>query len=104
VYEKAELLFDKLEDILRQLSPWTSLNFIDIEAYIDAHFKQASDWENNYKSLRDKRKELENIQEFYKVDCFKIKTDQFKKGVEDILNRMHDAIRISLKTTIKSDM
>ena len=31
-------------------------------------------------------------------------TDQFKKGVEDILNRLQDAIRISLRTTIKSDM
>ena len=39
VYEKAEALFDKLEEIVTQLAPWSALNYVDIEAYIDEHFK-----------------------------------------------------------------
>lgn len=55
VYEKAEVLFENAEKILKQLAPWTSLGQVDIEAYIDTHFKTPADWENNFRKLRDKR-------------------------------------------------
>lgn len=46
------------------LQEWILLWQVNFEDLIDEHFKKASDWEAQWKYLKDKRKEAENIPRF----------------------------------------
>lgn len=105
VYAKAEELFARLDNMLNTFLPWTALGYFDLETYIEENFKDVKDWENNFKMLRVKRKELEKLNESYKIDnFFNIRMEPFKKGIEDLLSRMNDILKLSLRSTIKVDI
>lgn len=105
VYKKAEELFTRLENMVNTFLPWTALGYFDMETYIEEHFTDVKDWENNYKMLRVKRKQLEKLNDYYKIDnFFNIRTEPFKKGIEGLFQKMSDALKYSLKARIKVDM
>ena len=55
--------------------------------------------------MRIKRKELEKLNESYKIDnFFNIRMDPFKKGIEDLLLRLNDVLKLSLRSAIKIDI
>jgi dynein heavy chain 2 len=89
--------------LLGDFDPWTVLGNLDIEQHIEENFKKVEDWENNFKMLKIKRKELDKIQDYYKIDCFNISSVPFKCAVEDLMQRLADALTFSLKSTIKRD-
>lgn len=105
VYSKAEELFARLEKMINTFVPWTALGHFDLETYIEENFKDVKDWENNYKMLRTKRKQLDKLNEYYKIDnFFNIRTEPFKKGIEDLFQKMTDVLKFSLRSSIKVDM
>ena len=53
--------------------------------------------------MRQKRKDIEKIPDSHKIHCFNISTTPLKSALEDHLQRLSDALILSLKTTIKSD-
>ena len=105
VYAKAEEVFSRLEKMINTFIPWTAIGYFDLETYIEEKFKDVKDWENNFKMLRVKRKQLEKLNESYKIDSFfNIRTEPFKKGIEDLFHRTHDILKQTLKSAIKTDM
>lgn len=105
VYAKADEVFARLDNMINTFIPWTALGYFDLETYIEEHFKDVKDWENNFKMLRVKRKQLEKLNESYKIDSFfSIRTESFKKGIEDLFHRTHDILKYSLKGAIRTDM
>ena len=105
VYAKAEELFNRLDNMIKTFMPWTALGYFDLETYIEENFTDVKDWENNYKMLRVKRKQLEKLNEYYKIDnFFNIRTEPFKKGIEDLFQKMNDVLKYTLKARIKIDM
>ena len=105
VYGKANEVFGRLENMVNTFQPWTALGFFDLEQHIEENFKDVSDWENNFKMLRVKRKQLEKLNESYKIDSFfNIRTEPFKKGIEDLFQRTHDILKGTLRTAIRTDM
>lgn len=103
VYIKAEELFQKLSEVQKTYLPWTVLGTIDLQAYIDQHFKTVDDWENNFQMLKTKRKELKKLPDSVKVDCINVNLVPFKGGVEDIFKRLSDALVETLQTSIEKD-
>ena len=105
VYAKAEEFFSHFENMLNTFFLWTDLRFFDLETYIEENFKDVIDWENNFKMLRIKRKELEKLYKSYKIDnFFNIQMDLFKKGFKDLLLRLNDVLKLSLRSAIKLDI
>jgi dynein heavy chain 2 len=74
----------RLLSILDSLSPWRAVSFVDLNN-IEEKFKNIEDWDNNIRVLKFKRKELEKIQDFYKVDCFNVNAIPFKNQIDDHL-------------------
>eukprot|EP00828_Plagiopyla_frontata_P016361 TRINITY_DN2149_c0_g1_i9.p2 TRINITY_DN2149_c0_g1~~TRINITY_DN2149_c0_g1_i9.p2 ORF type:complete len:1025 (+),score=167.76 TRINITY_DN2149_c0_g1_i9:246-3320(+) len=103
VYIKAEELFKKLQDIIIQFRPWVAVAYIDI-SNIEEKLKTLEDWDYNIRNLRFKRKELDKLQEQFKVDCFTIYATQFKNQVDDMLQRILDNLTNSLRNSLKGDI
>lgn len=47
--------------------------------------KNIDDWEFNIKNIRHKRKELEKLPDYQKIDCFNVNIAPFKASASDLL-------------------
>lgn len=103
VYVKAEELFTRLHNQAKEYAPWTALSQLDVTKFIENHFKDVADWENNFQHVRQKRKELKKLPDSFKVDCFNISLIPLKGAVEDQLRRFSDALVDSLKDSLERD-
>ena len=103
VYKNAENLFLELKDLLDSYKQWCVLGRVNIENLVEEKIKTIADFEHNFKTLRQKRKDIEKIPDSHKIHCFNISTTPLKSALEDHLQRLSDALILSLKTTIKSD-
>ena len=103
VYKNAENLFTELSDLLISYKHWCVLGRVNIENLVEEKIKTIADFEHNLKTLRQKRKDIERIPDSHKIHCYNISTTPLKSALEDHLQRLSDALILSLKTTIKSD-
>jgi len=103
IYSKAEELFDKLNKLLKSLEGWTVIGMIDAESFIEKNLKTAEHWSENFKTMLGKRRELEKMQDTYKIDCFNVSISPFKQSIEDLLQRYIDILVRTLKTSIKGE-
>lgn len=103
VYTKAEKLFDQLEELCLSMTPYVLLGTVhDIDALVESTCLECPDWEANFKTLKSKRRELEKVQDFYKVDCVAVSTSLFKMAVEEQLARLSDSLLLSLRKNVTS--
>ena len=79
------------------------LGSIDLEQFIEETFTSVKDWDDNFKTGLTKRRELDRLQDFYKVDCFNISITSLKGTIEDQLQKLTDSLVVSLKQRIKKD-
>ena len=84
VYAKAEELFQKMEELLKTFKPWTAIGFLDIETFKEK-LVNIEDWDYNIKNIRVKRKELEKLNDSFKIECFNINVSYFKTSADDLL-------------------
>jgi hypothetical protein len=103
VYIKAEELFEKVKVVQSDYLEWTALAHVDIEAYIETHFKGFQDWETNFKMLKEKRLELKKLPDNRKIDCVTINIVPFKGGVEDMFKKLSEALVETLRDSIEKD-
>lgn len=102
VYRKAEELFTRLEDLCDSFSSYVTLGkVVDLDAFIEfLKLQSAADFEVNLKFLKTRRKELDKIQDFYKVDCFAISTVALKMSIQDQLVRLGDSLLVALRRNV----
>jgi dynein heavy chain 2, cytosolic len=103
VYKKAEYLFTELKELCNSYKHWCVLGRVNIENLVEEKIKTIADFDYNFKALRQKRKDIEKIPDGHKIDCFNISTTPLKSALEDHLQRLSDALVLSLKTTVKFD-
>ncbi|GBG24746.1 Cytoplasmic dynein 2 heavy chain 1 [Hondaea fermentalgiana] len=102
VYAKADTLFGRLDELCASFAPYVALGRVnDLDLLID-HLKleSASDFEVNFKAIKTRRKELDKVQDFHKIDCFAISTVALKMAVQDQLARLQDALLIALRRIV----
>lgn len=56
------------------------------------------------KEVRQRRKELEKINDYVKIDCFNINVGLMKQQVDDQLTKLVDGMLNELKNQIKSNI
>lgn len=105
VYVKAEELFQKLMDQKNALKDWVALGKIaDIFTYVEENCTEIEQWELNFDVLKKKRKELDKMSDFYKIDCFSVSATPLKAAIEDQIQSFGDALIISLRKSVVSSL
>ena len=104
VYVKAEQLFSRLLQLAEGLEDWVMLAAVpDLDEFVEKTVTEVPQWEANFKALKTKRKALEKVKDVFKVDCVTVSSGPFKAAVEDSLQRLGDALIITLRrSTVKS--
>ncbi|CAM9184751.1 unnamed protein product, partial [Discosporangium mesarthrocarpum] len=100
VFEKAEGIFHRLAMLQDRYKGWVVLGMVDLDSYVDKHVSSAEGYELNYRILRLRRKEAEKLPEAAKVDCVTVSLSPFKATLEDQLQRLADALTISLRKAV----
>lgn len=101
VYRKSELLFSRLEDLVDRLAEWVLLGTVaDLDAFVERHVASVAAWEANFAALKERRRKADKIPDFFKVDCFSVSAAPLKATVEDQLQRLGDALVLSLRKSL----
>ena len=100
VFSKAELLFDKLTALLKFNLGWIKIDQIDMDQFIEAHVKTVDEYIANFKMIRVKRKEIDKLPDQEKIACCLISFTTFKSQLEDMFNRLSDALLIHLRRNL----
>lgn len=64
---------------LKNLESWGSIPYLSV-ANINERIKTIQEWEFNIRVIRLKRKELEKVPDYQKVECFNINQIKFKNS------------------------
>ena len=101
LYLKLKDAINKLEALRENLSQIIGFSYIDFENYIQNNFSKTDDWKNNFEFLRKKFKEIEKMDDYIKIDCFKINLAPFKNFCENTFEDIFEILGSSLKDRIK---
>lgn len=66
--------------------------------------KNIDDWEFNIKNIRHKRKELEKLPDYQKIDCFNVNIAPFKASASDLLQNLIESLTYSLKDSLENEV
>jgi dynein heavy chain 2 len=97
VYNKAEILFGQItksQDIFKE---WLILGSVDLDAFVDEAISDVADWEMNFRVLKQRGKDVEQLPTTIKVDCVSISTVPVKAAIDDHIQRIFDSLVNSLR-------
>jgi dynein heavy chain 2 len=100
VYFKAEMLFDKLTELLARYAEWTALGQVDLDAYLEAHVKTSDEYVANFKTMRSKRKDIDKLPDIEKIDCITVSLAPFKTFLDELLLRVGDSLLVNLRRSL----
>ncbi|KAJ1562887.1 Cytoplasmic dynein 2 heavy chain 1 [Nowakowskiella sp. JEL0078] len=100
VYEKAEMLFVNLLKVHDIFKDWVLLGTVEIDGFIEEALDDVPDWENNFRMLKQKGKEAEQLPQSIKVDCITISATFVKSTIDDHLQRVFDSMLQALRKSI----
>ena len=100
VYFKAEILFDKLNDMLVRYNEWIQLGQIDLDQYIEANVKTSDEYSVNFKMLKSKRKDIDRLPDQEKVYCCTVSLLPLKGSLDELLTRIGDALLVNLRRSL----
>ncbi|KAG2456324.1 DYHC2 protein, partial [Polypterus senegalus] len=83
---------------------WVVIGQVDIDTLIEKHLHTVEDWERNFKALKAKGKESERLPSTERVDCITINCNPVKAVIDDLFQRLFDALLVSLKKSIQANM
>jgi dynein heavy chain 2 len=100
VYTIAENLFLKLSKVMDVFKDWVILGQVDLEEFVEDSLENVLDWEMNFRLLKEKGKDAEQLPLIIKIDCVNVNTTPVKAAIDDHLQRLFDALLSSLRKTI----
>ena len=104
VYSKAEMLFDKLAQLIKKYSSsWTKLAQLDLDQFVDANVKTPDEFIVNFKMLNVKRKDIDKFPDIEKVACCTVSLTPFKIYLDSLLLRLSDVLLVSLRRSVLKD-
>ncbi|XP_026994578.2 cytoplasmic dynein 2 heavy chain 1 isoform X2 [Tachysurus fulvidraco] len=101
IYNNAEQLFSRLQQVQDTFREWVVLGQVDMEALVEKHLLMVQDWERNFKALKVKGKELERLPSMQKVDCFTVNCEPLKATIDDLIQRLFDTMLTALRRSIQ---
>jgi dynein heavy chain 2 len=105
VFQKAEDLFSKVQKLQASFSPWMVVGLLSerMSELVD-ELQEPRQWDLNFKCLKAKRKDMDKIPDTIKIDCLTISTVVLKSVIEEHLERLSDALVLSLKRKVMEEV
>ncbi|XP_059389920.1 dynein cytoplasmic 2 heavy chain 1 isoform X1 [Carassius carassius] len=101
IFSKAEHLFSRLTHMLDKFKDWVVLGQVDVDVLVEKHLHNVQDWERNFRALKAKGKEAERLPSTEKVDCITVNCEPVRGAVDDLIQRLFDALLTSLRRSIQ---
>ncbi|KAH9247140.1 hypothetical protein BASA81_015283 [Batrachochytrium salamandrivorans] len=102
VYIKAERLFENLLKVYDGFKDWILIGTVDLDDFVQSSLEDVSDWELNFRMLKQKGKGAEQLQPSIKIDCITVSTAPVKATIDDHLQRMFDTLLLTLKKAVSA--
>ncbi|KAL8191062.1 UNVERIFIED_CONTAM: Cytoplasmic dynein 2 heavy chain 1, partial [Gekko kuhli] len=103
-FTKAENLFRRLAEVADEFKEWIVMGQVDMEAMVENHLFTEQDWEKNFKALKVRGKEVERLPSTVKVDCIIVNCNPVKTMVDDLIQKLYDALVMSLRKSIQAHL
>ncbi|KAJ8280434.1 hypothetical protein GJAV_G00054510 [Gymnothorax javanicus] len=100
IFSKAEDLFSRLLLVQEKFKEWVVLGQVGLDALVERNVHTVQDWERNFKALKARGKESERLPSSEKVDCITVNCDPVKAVIDDLIQRLFDALLLSLRKSI----
>ncbi|MFT7803200.1 cytoplasmic dynein 2 heavy chain 1 [Arapaima gigas] len=104
VFSKAEALFSRLAEVQDKFKEWVVLGQVNIEMLVERKLHTVQDWERNFKALKARGKEAEHLPSTEKVDCIMVNCEPVKAAIDDLIQRLFDALLVSLRKSVQAHM
>ncbi|KAM6946318.1 LOW QUALITY PROTEIN: cytoplasmic dynein 2 heavy chain 1 [Aplochiton taeniatus] len=101
IFSKAEELFSRLLALQEKFKEWVVLGQVSVESLVETHLQSVQDWERNFKALKVRGKESERLPSVEKVDCITVNCEPVKAAIDDLIQRLFDALLTSLRKSIQ---
>ncbi|KAJ3390612.1 Cytoplasmic dynein 2 heavy chain 1 [Lobulomyces angularis] len=104
VYKKAEILFQNLLKVQDLFKDWVILGTVNLDDFVEEALVDVSDWELNFRILKGKGKEAEQLPTQIQVDCITVSTLPVKAAIDDHLQALMDSMLAALRTAVTRHM
>lgn len=104
VYQKTEVLFTNLAKVTDMFKDWVVLGTVNLEEFVEEALFDVADWELNFRMLKSKGKEAEQIPSTIQVECITISTAPIKAAIDDHLQALMDIMLSALRKAINKHM
>jgi dynein heavy chain 2 len=94
---QAENLFSRLGKVVTHFKDWVVLGMVDVESLVEARLTEVADWEDNFKSLKAKGREVEKLPSVIKIDCITVSTTPTKTAIDDMIQKLFDTLLNALR-------
>uniref|UniRef100_A0A673Y6D4 Dynein cytoplasmic 2 heavy chain 1 n=1 Tax=Salmo trutta TaxID=8032 RepID=A0A673Y6D4_SALTR len=101
IFSKAEDLFSRLLGVQDKFKEWVVLGQVDMDVLVEKQLSSVQDWERNFKALKARGKESERLPSLEKVDCISVNCEPVKAVIDDLIQRLFDALLMSLRKSIQ---
>ncbi|KAI9144619.1 dynein heavy chain and region D6 of dynein motor-domain-containing protein [Paraphysoderma sedebokerense] len=100
VYRRAEILFQSVLKSLEPFQEWVIFGTVDVLQFIEDSLADVPDWELNFKMLKSKGRDAEQLPQQIKVDCITISTLSVKTTIDDHLQQIFDGLVHTLRKSV----
>ena len=76
---------------------WVVLGTVDADALVETRLTEVVHWEDNFRAVKAKGREVEKLPSTIKIDCVTVNTTPTKNAIDDMLQRLYDALLNSLR-------
>ncbi|KAL9646809.1 hypothetical protein ABK040_013671 [Willaertia magna] len=99
VFHKATLLFSRLQKVKKRFQEFVVLGMVEneLDELALEYLNDISQWEANFRLIKEKGKEIERLDNVIKIDCIAVSTESIKASIEDQLQRLGDVLVKTLK-------
>ncbi|KAI8896032.1 dynein heavy chain and region D6 of dynein motor-domain-containing protein [Globomyces pollinis-pini] len=97
VYTKAENLFQNLAKVQDIFKDWVILGSVDLDLFVNEALADVGDWEQNFRLLKQKGKDSEQLPLSIQLDCITVSAAPVKAAIDDQLQKLFDALLNALK-------
>ncbi|XP_055390537.1 cytoplasmic dynein 2 heavy chain 1 [Condylostylus longicornis] len=105
LYQKANELFEKLNELKTLWLPLVSLGCVDIDQLCTVHLNKWEDWDTNFKACKYFSQQIAKLQSTEEViDCFVVNVVPLQSDIEFINRRYWESLANSLRISILNDI
>ena len=90
-------MFSRLGKVVSHFKDWVVLGMVDVDVLTETRLTEVAHWERNFRMLKSKGREAEQLPSVIKIDCVTVSTSPTKSAIDDLIQKLFDALLNSLR-------